>query len=379
MKTLNIYILTGALLLSGMQHLAAQFFVSDSQTEVVKESRKAQVTLIYPLGCAGVYSRNYFNNFSLNVLFGLNGGVNGFESGSLWNHNEGDVQGVQLSGLVNSTVGNSRGLFISGVTNFTEGDVSGAAISGVLNYSLRSMSGLQAGGITNIGLDSLKGIAVSGILNLTKGNAKGFHLSAINLAKDFEGVQLGVINSARRLKGVQIGVINLIEEGENSLPIGLLSIVKNGYYELELTGGEAIYSNLSYKMGLELLYTIFRIGYSSYHNKPVYSYGTGFGTCLMLSEKQRLNLEVTSNIIYSHNTWDDQSDGLNKLDLNYKFNITKKFSLLIGPSFNVYLTKEKTNGEYGTINIPYTIYEHEYTVKKLFMWIGLNAGASVKF
>jgi len=51
---------------------------------------------------------------------------------------------------------------------------------------------------------------------------------------------------------------------------------------------------------------------------------------------------------------------------------------LIGPSFNVYVTRKKINGEYGTINIPYTVYEHEYADKKLFMWIGLNVGVSLK-
>ena len=66
------------------------------------------------------------------------------------------------------------------------------------------------------------------------------------------------------------------------------------------------------------------------------------------------------------------------MDLNYKFNIPDKLSLLIGPSLNVYVTGQKINGEYGTINVPYTIYEHEYADKKLFMWIGLNAGVSLK-
>jgi hypothetical protein len=372
MKTLKIFIITGVIVLLSKQYLFAQ-------TENYKETRKAQVTFAYPIGSAGNSSGNYANNFSFNILYGINGGVKGFELGSLWNHNNGDVTGFQLSGIVNTTAGNSGGLIISGVANYNKGIVLGAEISGVLNYTPQSLTGFQLAGVSNIGSDSLKGIAIAGVLNLTNGNGKGVHLSTINLAKDFEGLQLGVINSARRLKGVQIGVINIIEDGENALPIGLLSIVKNGYYEMDLTGGEAIYSNLSYKMGVERLYTIFRIGYSSYLDKPVYSYGAGFGTSIQLSGRDRLNVEVTSNQIYYNNVWDDQPNGLNKLDLNYKFNILEKLSLLIGPSFNIYLTKVKINGEYGTINIPYTVYEHEYAHKKLFMWIGLNAGVSINF
>ncbi len=51
---------------------------------------------------------------------------------------------------------------------------------------------------------------------------------------------------------------------------------------------------------------------------------------------------------------------------------------MAGPSFNVYISQEKINGEYGTLNIPYTIYTNEKTNSKLFMWVGFNAGLSLK-
>jgi hypothetical protein len=371
MKTFKIITLGSVLIILSAQNLSAQ-------TANGGESRKVQVTFAYPVGSAGINSRNYTNNFSFNILYGLNGGVNGFELGSLWNHNVGDVKGFQLSGLMNSTAGNSLGFLISGVANWNKKAVSGAAISGVLNLSNQSLGGFQLAGVSNIASDSLNGISISGVLNYTNGNAKGFQLSTINLAKHFEGVQVGVLNYTEKLKGVQLGVINIIKEGENGLPIGLLNFVKNGYYEFDLTAGEAIYSNLNYKMGVKRLYTIFKLGYSRYQGKPVYSFGGGFGTSIFLSEKHRLNLELSSNQIYFNNNWDSQSNGLNKLDVNYKFYILDKLSLLIGPSFNTYITEMKINGEYGTINIPYTVYEHEYAGKKLFMWIGLNVGVSLK-
>ncbi len=93
MKTYKIIILTGVLITLSAQSLSAQ-------TVIGKESRKVQVTFAYPVGSAGINSRNYANNFSFNILYGLNGGVKGFEFGSLWNHNDGDIIGFQLSGLV---------------------------------------------------------------------------------------------------------------------------------------------------------------------------------------------------------------------------------------------------------------------------------------
>ena len=371
MKTYKIIILGSALIALSAQNLLAQ-------TVNGKETRKIQVTFAYPVGSAGNTSRNYINNVSFNILWGLNGGVNGFELGSLWNHNDGDVKGVQISGLVNSAVGNSRGFLISGVANWNNKAVSGAAISGVVNLGHQSLGGFQLAGVANIGLDSMKGVSVSGVLNYTNGNSKGFQLSTINLAKHFEGVQIGVLNYATGVKGVQLGVINILEEGEDAFPIGLLNFVKNGYYEFDLTAGDAIYSNLDFKMGVERLYTIFKLGYSSYRGQPVYSFGGGFGTSIFLSKKHRLNLELSGNQIFVDNNWDSRLNGLYKLDLNYKFYILDKLSLLIGPSFNVYETDQKINGRYGTINIPYTVYEHEYADKKLFMWIGLNVGLSLK-
>lgn len=359
MNTLKTNIAIAGMILIGIQNLFAQ-------TGTFKEQRKAQVTFAYPIGSAGNSSMNYVNNFSFNVLYGINGGVKGFEMGSLWNHNKGDVRGFQLSGMLNTTSGISQGLIISGLANLNNKTVTAVSISGLLNHSRQSLKGLQLAGIANIGQDSLRGIAISGILNLTK---------------DLEGLQIGLVNQTRKAKGVQIGLINISEEGKDLIPIGFINAIKNnGYYELDLSWGEAIFSNLSFKMGVERLFTILKIGYSVYQAKPVYAMGGGFGTSILLSEKQRLNIEVTSNKITFDNNWvDDQRNGLNKLDLNYKHNIFKKLSVLIGPSFNAYVTSEKVDGEFGTINIPYTLYEHETADKKVSLWIGLNAGLSLRF
>ena len=178
MKTRKITVFTAIIVLLSMQYIFAQ-------TETYKEQKKAQVTFVYPIGSAGNSSMNYANKFSFNVLYGLNGGVNGFELGSLWNHNNGDVRGFQLSGMVNTTSGNSRGLVISGLANVNNKAVTGISVSGLLNISRQSLNGVHLAGIANIGLDSTRGVAISGILNLTE---------------DFEGVQIGLVNRARGLK-----------------------------------------------------------------------------------------------------------------------------------------------------------------------------------
>ena len=81
------------------------------------KNRKAQVTFAYPIGSSGTSSTEYLNKFSFNILYGLNGGVNGFEMGSLLNYNKGQVKGFQLSGVSNINIGYSDGFILSGVSN----------------------------------------------------------------------------------------------------------------------------------------------------------------------------------------------------------------------------------------------------------------------
>lgn len=311
------------------------------------KTRKVQVTFAFPIGSNGTSSLEYSNNFSFNILYGLNGGVNGVEIGSILNYNKGEVRGFQLSGVSNINTGYSGGLLLSGVSN--------------------------------ISMDSTSGLFVSGVLNYSKQKAKGFQLATTNInADEFTGFQLGVFNYAKKLKGVQLGVINFLLDGSESLPVGIFSIVKNGHFEFELTGGEVIYSNLNYKMGVERFYTIYKAGYSSYKNNPVYSFGLGFGGNISITPKQKISIDLSANQIVYNNKWEGSSNMLSKADFNYRYSVSGKLSLLIGPSFNVYVTEEQVDGEYGTLNIPYSVYTNEWSSGKLFMWLGLNAGLSLK-
>lgn len=280
------------------------------------DSRAAQFTFIYPLGSNGVNSASYSNHFSLNALIGINGGVKGAEIGGLLNYNHHEVVGGQIAGIANINRTSSTGVMISGVYN---------------------------------------------------------HAGA-----DFSGFQLGVINLAGKLKGVQLGVINIVGEAEKGIPIGLINVVKNGHYEFEVTAGEVIYGNLNFKMGVKSFYTIFKAGYSSYNNNPVLSSGIGFGGKIPLAQRHSMEVDVTSSkIIYNSDWTNGDTNFLSKLDLNYKFGMTEHFSLMAGPSFNVYVSEVRVNDEFGTLNLPNTLYTSETDQRKTSLWLGFNAGIAI--
>ena len=273
-----------------------------------------QVSFGYPLGSHGS-ATDYVNDVSFNILYGLNGGVNGFEFGGILNYNYGDVRGVQISGVANINERDTRGFQWS-------------------------------------------------TANLTYGN--------------LHGAQLGVFNYAKKVKGLQIGVINFKDEDEG-LSLGIFNIIKNGYFALESTAGETMYANLNYKMGSKKLYTIFKYGYSAFDGKPVHSYGLGFGRLFDVSENLDFSTDLTYNKIVYDGDWSSKENDLYKLDLNLHYKIADKFSVIAGPSLNFYNTNKMVNGKYGTLNTPYTIHEKTNQNSKQFYWIGLNLGLNYQF
>jgi len=325
-------------------------------------NRKFQTTFFHPIGTNGIKSIDYTNDFSFNMLLGVNGGVNKMEIGGLVNYNKGDVNGFQLSGIANLNHGNSTGAFISGVCN-------------ILN---KDSKGFQLAGVSNINCKNSEGVMISGVANISKQNATGFQLAVANINNgNFKGTQLGVFNLAKTLNGTQLGVLNIVDSIGKGTPIGLFSIVKNGYYAIEISTSEVINANLTYKMGVEHFYTIFTTGYTRYKNEDVLKYGLGLGSLFSLGKKNQIALEAESSQLVYNNDW-NKLNLLNTIKTNYHFRLNQKLSLVAGPTFNAYITEKKTGNKYGTINVPYTIYNHESSKNKLFMWIGFNAGISLR-
>lgn len=326
-------------------------FFSFYQTYAQKEenkTQKVQVSFAYPIGSNGSDAAHISNNFSFNILYGINGGVKGFELGSLFNINNGNVKGVEISGISSLNKEVSKGIILAGISNHL--------------------------------IDSTSGIIISGVLNTSNSKANGVQISTINYAKnEFVGVQLAVINYAKKLKGVQLGIINILNDDLGGIPVGLINIVKNGLFELELTAGEALYANINYKMGVKRFYTLYKLGTATFKNNSVYSLGIGFGSYIPINANHTLSIDLSTNSLFYNNKLDGKLNLLNKLDFNYKYSIGKKISILIGPSFNMYVSEQKVENEFGTLNIPYTLFSNTWSEGKLYAWIGFNAGVSFVF
>ncbi|NOU61901.1 LA_2272 family surface repeat-containing protein [Marinifilum caeruleilacunae] len=324
---------------------------------------KFQASFVSPIGTNGLESRYTSNDYSFNLLMGTNGGLRKMEIGGLANVNSGAVSGFQMAGIANINAEKTKGFNLAGTCNLLA----------------KNAEGFQLAGVCNIVGKEAHGVLISGASNISQESASGFQLAPLNLVGgNFSGVQLGVFNQVKSLKGMQIGIVNISDSTENATPFGIFSIVKGGYYALELSYSQSMQANLSYKMGVEHLYTIFTFGFDNYKNKDLFRYGLGFGSMLSLGKTHKLALEATCSQLVYDNSWDDLNL-LNRLKTNFHMHVSPDFALFAGPTFNVYITDKKIGEKYGTIDMPHSIYDHESSKNKLFMWIGFNAGISFTF
>jgi hypothetical protein len=292
----------------------------------------SQITFAYPLGTNGYDAKYISNKFSINVLYGVNGGLDGFEAGGLFNYNRGNVNGVQLAGAA------------------------------------------------NINKEYTEGLMLAGCFNLVLNRARGVQFADINVAtRDFTGLQAGVINYAGGLRGVQFGIFNVVGEDNGAIPIGLFSVVKGGYYELEIVTNEVINTNINYKMGVERFYTIYKLGSSWYKGNPVYSFGLGFGTMFTLTERHRISLDLSASHIVYNDEWSSDDNCLAKMDLSYRFGLGDHVSLVAGPSLNCYVSEVRVEDSFGTMRIPSRAWTNLDEGHQEWGWIGFNLGLAYRF
>ena len=90
-----------------------------AQGDEKSSSQTTQITFAYPLGTNGTDAMHVSNSFSFNVLYGLNGGLDGIELGGIMNYNIGDVSGFQLSGIANANMEQTSGVMWAGCLNLS--------------------------------------------------------------------------------------------------------------------------------------------------------------------------------------------------------------------------------------------------------------------
>ena len=204
---------------------------------------KWRVTFLNSLGTNGKNSQEYTAQYSINLVGGIHGGLDGREFGLLYNVETNYVHGFQIAGLGNVSLGEMSGLNIAGLSNYSQGPMKGLQLSGLANISETSIEGLQLSAGLNVSAGELSGMHIAGIANLSQDDLAGLNLAGgFNVTnEDIEGLNLaGIANiSNDDIEGLTIaGIANVSAEDQSGLIMSSVANVSGNFMEgLVLTGG----------------------------------------------------------------------------------------------------------------------------------------------
>lgn len=340
--------------------------------------KSIQVSVVPGLSTNGNMSSQVISKFSFNVLGGYTGGVEVAELGGIFNINRKNTQMAQVAGVFNLTGGYARGVQIAGVHNTVMQEMGGIQIGGVSNHVRYNVTGAQIAGVSNVVGGDMRGIQLGGISNHNRGKMKGAQVAGIaNFSKkEVEGIQLsGILNYTKKLKGVQIGLIN-IADSSDGYSIGLVNIVKTGYHKLSVSTNETTNFNIAFKTGGKKLYSILQAGTNA-GNKDgkIYTAGYGLGTEISVNRWLYVNPELSSSLAYL-GEWDN-TNALNRFNIQFNVRLSKSVSLFAGPSFTLYYSDQKAAvSGYKTPSIV-SSGRKMFNNDNLSGWIGWNAGINL--
>ncbi|MBI1228347.1 MAG: hypothetical protein GC192_24145 [Bacteroidetes bacterium] len=401
-------------------------YQSDSWTRrPPHEKRVAQVSVLPFIGTNTKESDDVTNNISMNLLWGVNGGVDGMEFGGGINMVRNNMNGFQVAGLGNKVNNDMTGTQFGGVFNYAGGITRGFQAAGVVNYANRAeaaqaagianmvrgdVTGMQTSGLFNVAGGDARGLQAAGFFNKTGGDSKvqaagGFNRSrgssrvqaagVFNLSRGNTKLQVGglfnsahdvkigqfstLLNRARGdMKGLQIGLIN-ISDTVSGVPIGLINIVKRGYNKFEIYGSEILHGNFQLKLGANRFYNIFHVGARVPPGDGSYIWGLGYGigTVTTLSQRSTLNWELMAIHISENEPWTNNLNSIGEFRWLWNHQLGSSIGFFIGPTANVMISQLR-NPETGEIRspvVPYTLFDEDLNRNtNLKAWVGVNAG-----
>ncbi len=346
--------------------------VSDKREDGFLAEQMVQVTLIPPYGTNKELAEQTTNTFSFNILWGRNGGLNGFEVGGFVNTITNNMRGFQLAGIGNKVAGDMQGGQLATIFNYNKGFTKGVQAS-LFNIA-NTANIIQIAGIANFIQSDFEGVQAALVSNYAKEKADMQFSLGINKASEVKRLQVGLINIAKEVKGRQIGLVNIAEKADKT-PFGFLTILKNGYNRIEVGANDALYASVGIKTGVRKFYNIFQFG--NRFTEDIWSIGYGIGTAFKLKERQYFHLEYVASHVNEGNVWTKELNLLNQFKFNFDWVLNGKKSIFLGPSWNL-LASKRMNAEtlevIGSSLPDYTILDTTRKNTNWKMWFGINGG-----
>lgn len=354
--------------------------------------RPISVTFVPGFGSNGPPFTHVTSNFSLNIIGGLIGNIEGCEIGSVFNIDKehvtgfqfaglgnfvgGDVAALQISGVIDVVGGGFSFAQIAGVTNVVRGDFEGAQLAGVANITLTHVTGLQLGGVMNFALGDVTGAQIASTGNIVGRNST-VQIGVVNIALGETYTQVGVVNIAGHARGLQLGVVNIATD-HSGVPIGIASIVKNGQFHVNAwVDGNALV-NVGLKFGAKHFYNVLAFGYNPLVDTDINKFGLGLGGHIAFGELLFLDIDgVYYNVVEGILPYVEQQQGyagLTEVRFTGGLQITPRLAIVAGPTLNIWNSTwlDGDGVRWAGLNLA-DLDEANYTD----IWLGFNVGVQL--
>lgn len=388
------------------------------------EYRMFRVTLLPGLSTNGAEAQQYTAKFSLNIIGGHHGGLNGYEIGLVnmtryysrglqiggLNASGGELTGVNIAGIANLSRKEMGGMQIAVFANAAERNMLGIQAAGFVNTGVRSLTGIQLAGMGNIAGQNIQGLQIAGLFNASVENARGIMVSGFgnfnggraqgfafagtaNLARDTQGFTMaGILNATRNLqgfqvsglaniayraRGMQIGLFNYARDFDG-IPIGLVSYYNNGRKNIDTWISDGGFQNVGVKLGTRSVYNMVSIGYNPFlRGRKVWSMGWTIGSYTPLDEAWE-NPRYEGFFRMRDFSFQNVQDGRLSARLNsiysYRYligyDLTNGFGMYAGPTLNLLVSNKARSNEYTW----YSVIRGERGGNDFSFWFGFTLG-----
>ncbi|MFP2957928.1 caspase domain-containing protein [Myxococcus sp. 1LA] len=255
--------------------------------------------------------------------------------GGNWTH--GKAEGVQAAvGLNMARQSGNLGQLAVGA-NISGTSLVGAQLAVGGNWTAGNVDGLQAAAGFNHTQGRMSGFQVAAGMNWVA-EARGAQLSILNVGGDVKGAQVGLVNVAGRMNGLQLGLVNVSREMESGVPVGLVSIARNGQFHVEAFGNDFNYANTAIKVGSRHFYSTLVLGMGTAEGArgpSHWSLGLGLGAHIPFTERFFLDVDAVANTLYGWNASFEGNWLLHQLRVVAGFQVARNLALIGGPTLNV--------------------------------------------
>jgi hypothetical protein len=361
----------------------------------------ATIGLVPPLTLDRAFGERVTVGFGLHAVMGWTDSTSAASISGAVDVVSGDMHGAQIGGAVAATFGHARGIQLGGAVSLARGSFYGAQIGGAAAVAGGTSTGAQIAGAASVAEDHY-GLQIGGAVSLAKktrglqiggaGNVSGPVYGAqiggavniasrvdgaqiggaANIGGDVYGVQIGAVNIAKKMRGVQIGVVNLSDDGDESVPIGVINYSKNGGVAFDGWVDSSRVSALAFRHGTKYIHNIWSIGWSPDHDN--FLVGAGLGATAHLGDSIALDLDAMH---WLTDVWDKEYGQINQLRASLSVPLAKNFEAFGGVAANVYVADVMNDNSENFHPVMARTYEPTDSTK-IVLWPSAFVGVRVK-